>query len=71
VRSTTRRRSQDNEALHVIAPHDDLHVQHRHLCHPGFNLRVLSTDIGPVLLNAGMPFNVVDYALWALTETAG
>jgi len=37
---------QDNEALHV-APLDDLHAQHRHLCHGSCNLPGVVTAIGP------------------------
>jgi hypothetical protein len=32
---------QDSEALHIVAPLDDLHAQHRHLCHGSFNLPLL------------------------------
>src|SRR5205807_8856518 len=31
-RSTSQRRGRDDEALHVVAPLDDLHTQRRHLC---------------------------------------
>jgi hypothetical protein len=29
---------QDDEALHVVAPIDDLHAQQRNVCHPSVNL---------------------------------
>ena len=32
---------QDDKALHVVAPFDDLHAQHRHLCHRSVNLPAL------------------------------
>ena len=32
---------QDDEALHVVAPLDDLHAQQRHLCHRSVNCQAL------------------------------
>src|SRR6266478_735152 len=36
-----------DETLHVVAPLDDLHAQHRHLCHRGVNLPRVVAAIGP------------------------
>jgi hypothetical protein len=38
---------QDDEASHVVAPLDDLHVQQRHLCHRSVNLPGVVAAIGP------------------------
>ena len=38
---------QDDEALHVVAPLDDLHTQRRHLCHRCVNLPGVVAAIGP------------------------
>jgi hypothetical protein len=38
---------QDDKALHIIAPLDDLHAQERHLCHRSFSLRRVVAAIGP------------------------
>ncbi len=37
---------QDDEALHVVAPLDDLHAQQRHLCHRSVNLPRVVAAIG-------------------------
>jgi hypothetical protein len=47
VRSTTQRRGRTDEALHVIAPLDDLHAQQRHLCHRSVNLPCVVAAVGP------------------------
>ena len=38
---------QDDEALHVVAPLDDLRAQRRHLCHRSVNLPGVVAAIGP------------------------
>src|SRR5580704_11227521 len=41
------RARQDDEALHVVPPLDDLHTQRRHLCHRSVNLPGVVAAIGP------------------------
>ena len=43
---------QDDEALRVVAPLDDLHAQQRHLCHRSVNLPRAAAAIGPVSVRA-------------------
>jgi hypothetical protein len=38
---------QDDEALHVVAPFDDLHAQRRYLCHRSVNLPGVVAATGP------------------------
>jgi hypothetical protein len=38
---------QDDKALHVVAPLDDLYAQQRHLCHRSFDLPRVVATIGP------------------------
>ena len=46
MRSTTPAARQDDEALHVVAPLDDLHAHHRHRCHRSVNLPSVVAAIG-------------------------
>jgi hypothetical protein len=47
VRSTHPAARQDDKALHVVAPLDDLYAQQRHLCHRSFDLPRVVATIGP------------------------
>ncbi len=44
---------QDDEALHVVAPLDDLHAQQRHLCHRSVNLPRVVAAIGQINSSQG------------------
>ena len=47
VHSTTPAARQDDEAVHGVAPPNDLHAQRRYFCHRSFNLPRVATAIGP------------------------
>ena len=46
VRSTTPAARQDDEAVHGVAPPNDLHAKRRYFCHRSFNLPRLVAAMG-------------------------